>query len=61
MWSTAQEKIDYMEADPVLSQLRAVKEQNYVLVPFSETLLGMRFVDGVERLSAGLEALDLNS
>ena len=61
VWSTAQEKIDYMEADPVLSQLRAVKEQNYVLVPFSETLLGMRFVDGVERLSAGLEALDLNS
>src|SRR5690606_14645846 len=60
VWSTAQEKIDYMEADPVLSQLRAVKEQNYVSVPFSETILGMRFVDGVERLSAGLNALDLD-
>lgn len=58
-WSTAQEKIDYMEADPVLSQLRAVKAQSYVVVPFSETILGMRFVDGVERLSAGLEALAL--
>ncbi|RDE09028.1 ABC transporter substrate-binding protein [Pelagibacterium lacus] len=60
VWSTAQEKIDYMEADPVLSQLRAVKDQNYVSVPFSETILGMRFVDGVERLSAGLDALDLD-
>lgn len=56
-WSTADEKIAYMEADPVLSQLRAVQEQRYVIVPFSETLLGVRFVDGVERLAAGLEAL----
>ena len=59
-WSTAEEKIAYMEADPVLSQLRAVKEQRYVTVPFSETILGVRFVDGVERLAAGLEQLDLN-
>lgn len=58
-WSTAQEKIAYMEADPVLSQLRAVREQNYVIIPFSETILGVRFVDGVERLAAGLEELDL--
>ena len=56
-WSPADEKIAYMEADPVLSELRAVKERNYVIVPFSETVLGVRFVDGVERLAAGLTEL----
>ena len=56
-WSSAQEKRDYMEADPVLSQLTAVKAQRYVVVPFSETLLGMRFADGVENLNAQLAAL----
>lgn len=59
-WSTAEEKRTHLETDPVLSQLRAVKEQSYVVVPFSETLLGLRFVDGVERLAAGLEQLDFN-
>ena len=58
-WSTADEKIAYMEADPVLSQLRAVRDRRYVIIPFSETLLGIRFVDGVERLAEGLEALDI--
>lgn len=58
-WSSAQEKIAYMEADPVLSELRAVEERNYVVVPFSETVLGVRFVDGVERLAAGLVELGL--
>lgn len=56
-WSTAQEKRDYMENDPVLSQLTAVKEGRFVTVPFSETLLGMRFADGVESVNAQLAAL----
>ena len=59
-WSTSEEKRAQLENDPVLSELRAVKEQNYIVVPFSETILGLRFVDGVERLAAGLEQLDLN-
>lgn len=59
-WSTAAEKRAYLEADPVLSQLRAVKEQRYVSVPFSETVLGVRFVDGVERLAQGLVDLGIN-
>lgn len=58
-WSTAQEKRAYMEADPVLSQLRAVKEGRFISVPFSETVLGVRFIDGIERLSAGLDALGI--
>jgi iron complex transport system substrate-binding protein len=56
-WSTAQEKREYMENDPVLSQLSAVKEGRFVVVPFSETLLGMRFADGVENVNAQLAAL----
>ncbi len=56
-WSTAQEKREHMENDPVLSQLTAVKEGRFVVVPFSETLLGMRFADGVESVNAQLAAL----
>lgn len=56
-WSTAQEKRAYMENDPVLSELTAVKEGRFISVPFSETVLGVRFVDGIERLSDGIETL----
>ncbi|MCI5041586.1 ABC transporter substrate-binding protein [Donghicola eburneus] len=56
-WSTAQEKREYMENDPVLSQLTAVKEGRFVIVPFSETLLGMRFADGVESVNSQLAAM----
>ena len=58
-WSTAEDKRAYMENDPVLSQLTAVKEGRFISVPFSETVLGVRFVDGIERLSAGLVALEI--
>lgn len=57
-WSGAAAKRAYMEADPVLSQLRAVKAGRFVTLPFSETLLGMRFADGVERLNAQLAEVD---
>lgn len=59
-WSTAEDKRAYMENDPVLSELTAVREGRFVTVPFSETVLGVRFVDGIERLSAGLLALDID-
>lgn len=55
--STAAEKRAYMEADPVLSQLDAVREGRFVIVPFSQTILGMQFADGVANLAAQLEAL----
>lgn len=60
VWSTANEKIEYLESDPVLSELRAVKARNYVIIPFSETVLGVRFVDGVGRLAEGLAQLGVN-
>ena len=55
-WSTAEDKRAYMESDPVLSELAAVKAGRFVTVPFSETV--WRCVDGIERLSDGLAALD---
>ncbi len=56
-WSTAQEKIDHLEKDPVLSQLRAVREQSYVTVAFSESTPGVRLVDGAVKVAEQLAAL----
>lgn len=57
-WSTAADKRAHLENDPVLAELSAVRNGRYVVVPFSETLLGMRFADGVERVNTQLKALD---
>ncbi|ODT82103.1 MAG: ABC transporter substrate-binding protein [Pelagibacterium sp. SCN 64-44] len=57
-WSTAAEKIAFLKADPVLSTLDAVQDERFVTVPFSSTVLGVRFVEGVEGLGADLAALD---
>lgn len=56
-WSTSAEKIEFLKADPVLSELDAVKNERFVVIPFSATLLGVRFVEGVEQLGADLAAL----
>lgn len=53
-WSSAEEKRNHLLNDPVLSELEAVRNERFIVVPFSETLLGLRFVDGVERLAAAL-------
>ena len=50
-WSTAASKQAYMEADPALSQLKAVKNKAYITVPFSESTPGIRLVDGAEKVS----------
>ncbi|MFJ3823376.1 ABC transporter substrate-binding protein [Streptomyces nodosus] len=51
---TAQSKIDYLEHDPVLSKLTAVRHHAFVVVPFSESTPGVLLADGAARLSAGL-------
>ncbi|MFE3506441.1 ABC transporter substrate-binding protein [Kitasatospora sp. NPDC059160] len=56
-WDTAQSKIDYLEHDPVLSKLGAVRRKAFVVVPFSESTPGVRLADGAARVSAGLSAL----
>jgi iron complex transport system substrate-binding protein len=50
-WSSAEDKIDYLEADPVLRQLDAVAAEAYVVVPFSETTPGVRLADGAASVS----------
>lgn len=57
-WSGAAEKRAYMEADPVLSELDAVREGRFITIPFSQTVLGMQFADGVDNLAAQLAALN---
>lgn len=53
-WSTAEEKRAYLENDPVTSQLRAVRSQAFVVVPYSESTPGVRLVDGAQGLAQGL-------
>lgn len=58
-WSTAEEKIEFLQKDPALSRLRAVQAGAFVTLPFSESTPGVRVVDGAERVSEQLQALDL--
>src|SRR5690606_74793 len=57
-WSTAAEKIAQLKADPVRSELDAVRHERFGTVPFSATVLGVRFIEGVEELGADLAALE---
>lgn len=57
-WSSAQKKIDYLESDPVLSQLTAVQQQRYIVVPFSASTPGVRLVDGAQIVAEGLAEFD---
>lgn len=56
-WSSADDKVTYLERDPVLRQLRAVREGALVTVPFSATTPGVRLVDGAASLAAALVEL----
>lgn len=56
-WSTAEDKIAHLESDPVLKDLTAVKEQAYVVLPFSETTPGVRLADGAVSVGEQLAAL----
>lgn len=57
-WSTAAEKIAHLKVDPVLSELEAVRAERFVTIPFSATVLGVRFVEGVEQLGESLAQLN---
>ncbi|MBS4102305.1 ABC transporter substrate-binding protein [Tsukamurella paurometabola] len=53
----AQDRIDQARKDPALSQLRAVRENRFVVIPFSETTSGVRLLDGARRLADAVRAL----
>jgi iron complex transport system substrate-binding protein len=56
-WSTAEDKIAYLEKDPVLSQLRAVQDESYVTVPYSQATPGVTLADGAASLAEQLTQL----
>lgn len=57
-WSTADDKIKQLKKDPVLSQLDAVRDERFVVIPFSESTPGVRLVDGAQHVAEQLTALD---
>lgn len=56
-WSTAEDKIAYLEGDPVLSRLRAVQEESYAVVPYSQSTPGVTLIDGATSLGEQLVEL----
>ncbi|MDP0398848.1 ABC transporter substrate-binding protein [Tsukamurella strandjordii] len=55
--SPAQSRIDFARTDPAMSQLRAVRENRFVVIPFSETTSGVRLLDGARRIADGIKGL----
>jgi len=56
-WDTAKGKIAYLERDPVLSQLRAVRQHRFVVIPFFESTPGVALMDGAVSVSRQLREL----
>ncbi|BDO42694.1 putative F420-0 ABC transporter substrate-binding protein [Cellulomonas sp. NTE-D12] len=57
-WNTAASKITALEQNPATAQLAAVKQHRYVVVPFAATEAGVRNVEAVQTVVAGVNALD---
>ncbi|RYJ05885.1 MAG: iron ABC transporter substrate-binding protein [Actinomycetales bacterium] len=58
-WSSAADKIAFLQKDPALSKLEAVREKRFVVLPYSESTPGVRLADGAQRVADGITALDL--
>ncbi|WP_375000737.1 ABC transporter substrate-binding protein [Aeromicrobium sp. CTD01-1L150] len=56
-WSTAEDKITKLTKDPALKDVRAVREEAFVTVPFSESTPGVRLADGAVSVAEQLTAL----
>jgi iron complex transport system substrate-binding protein len=56
-WSTADDKMDLLTKDPVLSKLDAVEQKRFVVIPFSESTPGVRLVDGAQHVAEQLTTL----
>lgn len=55
--SPAQARIEFARSDPAMSRLRAVRDNRFVVIPFSETTSGVRLLDGARRIADGIRAL----
>ncbi len=51
---TAEEKIAAIKSDPILSQLDAVKNEQFIIVPLEDCFPGSRTADCVETIAKGL-------
>ena len=58
-WNTYDHKVQYLESNPALSQLTAVKEKRFVRVPFAATEAGVRNVEATASLVKQVRALGL--
>lgn len=59
-WSSAADKIAFLQKDPALKKLEAVREKRFVVLPYSETTPGVRLADGAQTVADGLDALALD-
>jgi len=59
VWNSADDKIARLESSPATSQLTAVREKRYLVVPFPATEAGVRNVDAVAGLAEQLAELNL--
>ncbi|GAA2174337.1 ABC transporter substrate-binding protein [Agrococcus versicolor] len=58
-WNTAANKIAYLEADPTLSQLTAVQERRYVIVPFAASEAGVRTAEAAASVALQVSEIAL--
>lgn len=58
-WNPAQKKKDFLASNPATSQLTAVREQRYVVVPFAATEAGVRNAQLASDLADAVAALDV--
>jgi iron complex transport system substrate-binding protein len=57
-WSSAKDKIAFLRKDPALRRLAAVRDERFVVLPYSESTPGVRLVDGARTVADGLDALE---
>lgn len=56
-WDTAEAKKKYLKSDPALKDLTAVKNNAFLVVPFSDTTPGVRNAEGITALANQLSSL----
>ncbi|GIJ00281.1 iron complex transport system substrate-binding protein [Sediminihabitans luteus] len=59
VWNSVDDKIAYLEGNPVTAELTAVKHHRFLTVPFAASEAGVRNVDTVVDLQAQLADLDV--
>lgn len=56
---TAEEKIEFLKSHPVTREMDAVKDERFIVLSGGEMDPSIRLIDGVEKVSEGLEELGL--